>query len=136
MSSVLLVWAPHGGGGPAADVGGDATERYHEPTGDDPTHGANDSPEKHEQDCTTALKFVNIPSLAANVQTFRMKITLVINFMHRSLYLSGARWERLQYAKGAKKDPRKYRGWNAATCKLETQALTELKSLTYGSQRW
>ena len=39
------VGAP-GGGGPAADAGGDAAEPDHEPSGDDPTHGANDSPEK------------------------------------------------------------------------------------------
>ena len=49
-----------------------------------------DSPEKHERDRTTALEFVNIPSLAANIQAFRMKLTPCINFMHKSLDMGGA----------------------------------------------
>ena len=64
-----------------------------------------------------------------------MVITPLFNVMHESLDMGGARWERRQYAKAARKEPREYRGWNAATCKLEAQALDDLKALAYDAKR-
>ena len=94
------------------------------------------SPEDNIKDRKTAMAFVSVPSLAAVVVGLRLIITPMFNFMHKSLDMGGARWDRLQYAKSAQQQPREYRGWNAATCKLETQALSDLKSIAYDASRW
>ena len=50
--------------------------------------------------------------------------------------VGGAKWDKLQYAKGATGTAREYRGTVAATCKLEDVAMADLRALAFSTTAW
>ena len=104
---------------------------------DSDTHtGAAQEPKENEKTRNVAMRFVSIPTLSSITIGLRKACAPVFNMMHSTLDVGGARWDKLQYAKGAKGEPREYRATVAATCKHEGIAMQELRDLAYDATQW
>ena len=106
------------------------------PNAPTPDEASSKTAQDKSRDRKSAFAFTQVPSLAANTCGLRMTCGPMFNFMHSSLDMGGAKWERLQCAEAAANQPREYIGMNAATCKLELVYLAELRELAFDETRW
>ena len=128
-----IVDAAPGGLIPNDDGADDPNE---EDAANDGVSGKDMDPKKKLKTRTSASMFVAVPSLGSIAIGIRMLVTPVINMMYRSIDQGGAKWEKLQYARGCAGKKREYRGTNAALCVLENECIGELKAISDDRAAW